>query len=107
MNLIFISRSGIYGTPLTCKNANIPAKLAAGHKYEPAAFSVEGEVELRQFQEISFRPRALRVNLSLTQFKFQLSCHTYLCQVLVVSPASRPDVCFLFKSHLSGGDDRE
>ena len=35
--LIFTSPSGIYETPLSCKYANIPAKLAAGHKYEAAA----------------------------------------------------------------------
>lgn len=38
MILIFTDPSGIYEIPLSCKYANIPPQLAAGHKCEPAAF---------------------------------------------------------------------
>lgn len=96
MILKFTSPSVIYEAPVSRKYANIPPERATCHKFK---LWEEGEVELHQFQEIGFRHRALRVNLSLIQLEFRVA-------VTLIS-ATCPDVCFLFKSHLSAMDDRK
>lgn len=83
-------------------HANIPPKLEAGHKYEPAD---EGEVPSPTINSKRFQRGALRVNLS--QFKFRLAVTLITVKQARGAPASRPDVRFLFKSHLSVMDDRK
>lgn len=90
MILKFTSPSVIYEAPVSRKYANIPPERATCHKFK---LWEEGEVELHQFQEIGFRPRALRVNLSLIQLEFRVA-------VTLISAKPLPHV-LMYASYLN------